>query len=121
MKIKIFTTTALVCCFVVCFAIIADLSGKWTGSLHAPDGNDYPLNYNFKVDGDKLTGTGESQQGTVPITDGKVSGTDFSFTIDAGGVALKNTGKFYAEADSCGLDMDYNGIKMHATLKRGDK
>ena len=121
MKIKIINTMALVCCIMVCFAVVADLTGKWTGSLHAPDGNDYPLNYSLKVEGDKLTGTGDSPQGSVPITEGKVSGADFSFTIDVGGVAVKNTGKFYAEADSCGLDIDYNGMKMHATLKRGDK
>lgn len=118
MKTKIFTTVALVCCFMVCFAMVADLTGKWSGSLHAPDGNDYPLTYDLKVDGDKLTGTGESPQGSTPITDGKVNGTDFSFTIDVGGVAVKNTGKFYAEADSCGLNIDYNGMMMHATLKR---
>ncbi|MCR8561780.1 hypothetical protein KXD93_29255 [Mucilaginibacter sp. BJC16-A38] len=121
MKKKIFTSTALLCCFMVCFALVADLNGKWTGTLHAPDGNDYPLNYTFKVDGDKLTGTGESPQGSTPITDGKVSGTDYSFTIDVGGVAVKNSGKLYPEADSLGMDIDYNGYKMHATLKRSDK
>jgi hypothetical protein len=121
MKTKIFITMALVCCFIVCFAIVADLTGKWTGSVHAPDGNDYPLNYNLKVEGDKLTGTGDSQAGSVPITDGKVNGSDFSFTIDVGGVAVKNTGKFYAAADSCGLDVDYNGTIMHSTLKRSAK
>jgi len=118
MKRKIFITVALVCCFAVCFALVADLTGKWTGTLHAPDGNDYPLSYTFKVDGDKLTGTGDSPQGSVPITEGKVAGNDFSFTIDVGGVAVKTNGKLYAEADSCGLDIDYQGNKMHATLKR---
>ena len=118
MKRRIFTTTALLCCFMVCFAIVADLTGKWTGSLKAPDGNEYPLTYNFKTDGAKLTGTGESPQGTIDITDGKVSGNDFSFTISVGGVDIKNTGKFYPEADSVGMDIDYQGMKMHATLKR---
>lgn len=121
MKRKIFTTIALVCFAIVCFAFVADLNGKWTGSLHAPDGNDYPLSYTFKVDGDKLTGTGDSPQGSVAITDGKVNGTDFSFNIDVNGVTVKNTGKLYEAADSCALDMDYQGMKMHATLKRGDK
>ena len=33
----------------VCFAIVADLAGKWTGSLKTPDGNEFPLTYNFHV------------------------------------------------------------------------
>ncbi len=118
MKRKIFTTVALVCCMMVCFAFFADLTGKWTGSLHAPDGNDYPLNYTFKVDGDKLTGSSTGQQGSVDITNGKITGNDFSFNIDVNGVDVKNTCKFYPEADSCGMDIDYQGFKMHATLKR---
>ncbi len=118
MKRKLITTAALLCCFMVCFAVVTDLTGKWSGSVHAPDGNDYPLKYNFKVDGDKLTGTGESQEGPVAITDCKIVGNDFSFTIPVGGVDIKNTCKFYPEADSIGMDIDYNGIKMHATLKR---
>jgi hypothetical protein len=120
MKRKIFTTVALVCCFVVCFAIAADLAGKWTGTLKAPDGNEYPLTYVFKTDSGKLTGTGSSPQGDVPITEGKIiNGTDFSFNIAVNGVDIKNTGKYYPAADSIGLDIDYNGMKFHATLKRG--
>ena len=118
MRNRIFINTALFCCFVVCLFFAGDLNGKWTGALHAPDGNDYPLNYTFKIDGDKLTGTGESPQGPMAITNGKVNGADFSFNVDVGGVDVKNTGKLYAEADSIGLDIDYNGMKMHATLKR---
>ena len=65
MRNRIFINTALFCCFVVCLFFAGDLNGKWTGALHAPDGNDYPLNYTFKIDGDKLTGTGESPQGPI--------------------------------------------------------
>jgi len=55
MKRKIFTTTALVCCIMVCFAIAADLAGKWTGTLKTPDGNEIPLTYVLKTDSGKLT------------------------------------------------------------------
>jgi hypothetical protein len=119
MKRKIFTTTALVCCFVVCLAAaIAALSGKWTGTLKAPDGNEYPLNYTFKVDSGKLTGTGQSPQGTVDLTDGKLKGDSLSFSIDVGGVKILNTGKYYSAGDSISLNIDYQGMKMHSTLKR---
>ena len=120
MKRKIFKTTALVCCFMVCFAVVADLAGKWTGTLKAPDGNEYPLTYTFKTDGDKLTGIGSSPQGDVPLTDGKItSSTDFTFNVAVNGADIKNTGKYYPTGDSIGLDIDFNGMKFHATLKRG--
>lgn len=119
MKKKYFTTVALVCCFIMFLFFAGDLNGKWSGTLHAPDGNDYPLSYTLKIDGDKLTGTGASPSGPVELTNGKVTnGTDFAFNMEINGVDTKNTGKLYAEADSVGLDIDYNGMKMHATLKR---
>jgi hypothetical protein len=115
---KIFTTTALLCCFVVCFAIIADMTGKWTGSIKTPDGNEFPLTYVLKVDGNNLTGTATSPQGDVAISNGKVTGTDFSFSLDVNGTDVKHTGKYYADADTAGLDIDFNGMKFHTTLKR---
>jgi len=122
MKKKIFTTTALVCCFLVCFAIVGDLVGKWSGTLKTPDGNEFPLSYTFKTDSGKLTGIVSGPQGDVPIADGKIiSPTDFTFSISVDGTDIKHTGKFYPDADSIGMDIDYQGMKMHATLKRDAK
>jgi len=104
----------------ICFAIATDLAGKWTGTLKAPDGNEYPLTYTFKTDSGKLTGTGTSPQGEVAITDGKLNGTDFTFNIGVNGMDIKNTGKYYPAGDSIGLDIDFNGMKFHATLKRAN-
>ncbi|MGN6639558.1 MAG: hypothetical protein ACTHJ8_11655 [Mucilaginibacter sp.] len=120
MKRKIFITTALLCCFVAAFAYFADLSGNWKGILTAPDGNEYPLNYTFKADGDKLTGTGQSPQGTVDLTDGKIKGDSLFFNIDVNGVQVLNSGKYYTAGDSISLTLDYQGMKMHTTLKRAD-
>ncbi|MDB5136698.1 MAG: glycoside hydrolase [Mucilaginibacter sp.] len=118
MKRKIFTTIAFVCCFAVAFAFFADISGKWTGVLTAPDGNAYPLNYTIKADGDKLTGTGQSPQGVIDLTDGKIKGDSLEFAIDVNGVKILNTGKYYSAGDSISLNIDYQGMKMHTTLKR---
>ena len=118
MKRKIFVTTALLCCFGAAFAFFAGISGKWSGMLTAPDGNEYPLNYTFKADSGKLTGTGQSTQGTVDLTEGIVKGDSLSFAIDVGGVKVLNTGKYYSTGDSISLNIDYQGIKMHSTLKR---
>jgi len=121
MKRKLFTTTTLLFCVAVCFAVVADLTGKWTGTLKANEGSEFPVNYEFKVDGNKLTGTGSTPNGEVPIADGKITGDTFSFTVPYDGMDIKNTGKFYASGDSIGLDVDYNGNNLHAMLKRNDK
>jgi len=122
MKKKIFTTVALVCCIMVCFAIAADLAGKWTGTIKTPDGQEFPLSYTFKTDSGKLTGMASSPQGDVQIANGKmVSATDFTFSVNVNGTDVLHTGKFYPDADSVGMDIDFNGMKMHATLKRDAK
>ncbi len=119
MKRKFFITTALLFCCAVAFAFFAGISGHWTGSLTAPDGNQYPLDYTLtSADNGTLTGKGQSMNGTIDITEGKVKGDSLSFAIDVGGVKVLNTGKYFAAGDSISLDIDYQGMKMHSTLKR---
>jgi hypothetical protein len=116
MKRKIFTTVALICCFMVALAVVADLTGKWSGTIKTPDGSELPVTYNFKADGAKLTGTVESPQGTVPVDNGKIDGDKFSFSVNVSGTDYPHTGKMYA--DSCGMDLDFGGQKVHFTVKR---
>lgn len=97
-------------------AIAADLSGKWVGQLSTPDGNSLDVSYNFKVDGNKLTGSASSPAGDVSIDNGKVDGDKFSFTVNVNGQDYPHTGKVYA--DSCGMDVDFGGPKMHMKLTR---
>lgn len=119
MKRKISITIALVFgCFLFCLAAFADLTGKWTGVLKMAN-NDLPVTYNFKVEGDKLTGNAEAPQGVLPLMEGKISGTEFSFNLDFNGMPIKHTGKYYG--DSIAIDVEFNGSKVHATLKRADK
>ncbi len=119
MKRKIFTTTMLVGCFMICLAAIADLNGKWSGKLVMGDGTEYPLLYNFKVDGDKLTGTALTPDGDVQIADCKTDGTTFSFSVTTSGMDIPHTGKFYG--DSAGIDLEINGSKIHSVLKRPEE
>ncbi|HTK20866.1 MAG TPA: hypothetical protein VL442_15185 [Mucilaginibacter sp.] len=117
MKRKLFTPIALVCLFIVFSAFVfADLNGKWNGVIKTPDGNDLEVSYNFKVDGDKLTGTAESPAGQVTVDDGKITGDTFSFKVTVDGNDYPHSGKVYA--DSCGLDIDFGAQKIHTTLKR---
>ncbi|MDP9046770.1 MAG: glycoside hydrolase, partial [Bacteroidota bacterium] len=109
----------LICAVAICFAaVIADMNGKWSGVLNAPDGNQYPLAYTFKIDGNKLTGTLETTGISVPIDSGSVSGNNIKFSVTVDGRAYAHWGKYYAGADSVGMDVDFAGTKTHTTLKR---
>jgi hypothetical protein len=119
MKKRLFSTLALVLCsFLICLAVVADLTGKWSGAIKTPNG-DFPIKYTFKVEGDKLTGTADGADSSVPITEGKISGNNFTFNLDFNGTLLKNVGKFYG--DSITIDVDYNGTNLHGMLKRVDE
>jgi len=119
MKRKILTTIVLLSFFAVCVAaVIADLNGKWGGVLNAPDGNQYPLAYTFKIDGNKLSGTLEVNGMAVPLDSGMVDGDKVKFSVTVGGNAYPHAGKYYAAGDSVGMDVNFMGTKAHTTLKR---
>jgi hypothetical protein len=118
MKRRILPIALLASCFFVCLVIFADLNGKFSGVLNAPDGNQYPLTYNFKVDGNKLTGTLGTPQGVVSIDSGKVSGNNMAFSVTVEGAVYAHKGIYYDKADSIGMDVDFAGTKTHTTLKR---
>lgn len=117
---KMFSLSALlVCSVLVCLAAGASLSGEWSGTLRTGDGNEYPLLYNFKVDGDKLTGTARGPHGDLPITDGEVHGASFTFDVKLDKLHLLHTGKFYP--DSVSLNIESDDAQAHTTLVRVNK
>ncbi|MDP4285791.1 MAG: glycoside hydrolase [Bacteroidota bacterium] len=117
MKRKLIFIGAICTCFLFVMAIAASLDGKWKGDFTTPNGDQVEAVYNFKVDGNVLTGTAESPRGAVSIDDGKVSGDKFSFSVTVDGNPYPHTGKFYE--DSCGVDIDFgSGEIVHETLVR---
>jgi len=75
----IVTLTLLLC---VSFGVLAaDVTGKWTAQVPSRQGGTREQSFNFKVDGDKLTGTISGRQGDIAISDGKASGDTISFTV----------------------------------------
>ena len=74
----------------------ADVSGKWTATFETQIGTQN-YTYEFKVDGEKLTGTAKSQFGQGPIVDGTVKGDQIAFVenLDFQGqqVQITYTGK----------------------------
>jgi FlaG/FlaF family flagellin (archaellin) len=72
----------------VCFALAAltavwaeDVTGKWVAQVPGRDGQTRETTINLKAEGDKLTGSISGRQGDTPIADGKISGSDISFSV----------------------------------------
>ena len=116
MKRKLFTTALLLCCFLAGFATITNLNGRWDGLLKTDQGDEYPLLYNFRINGDELTGTAKTPKGDMPINDGKITGDSFTFNVVVAGMEIDHRGKFYG--DSVSVDISLGEAKSHATLKR---
>ena len=83
-----------VCSVVAC---AADITGNWKADLQTPQGT-FQVNYSFKQDGEKLTGTWQAAQSpTIQITEGKVTGDKVSFVVqlgaNGGGMTFAHEGK----------------------------
>lgn len=77
MKSRIVLAVAALC-LVIAPAFAADVAGKWTASFDTQIGvQNYT--YNFKVDGNKFTGTCKSNIGEGEIVDGTINGDDVTF------------------------------------------
>jgi len=115
MKKRFSMMALLVCSVAVAFAAFADLNGKWTGTLKMAD-FELPLTYTFKVDGENLTGSITTPQGELPLSNGKIKGNDFTFSLDIGGNPMPQTGKYYG--DSTVITSEFQGQKTHIKLTR---
>jgi len=84
MRIRIFVLSAILM-FAAFPASALDLNGKWKGEMKTPNGDSLEIDFNFHVDGEKLTGTVANTYGEEQITEGTVKGDTISFVILAGG------------------------------------
>lgn len=116
MKKQFFLLALLLCSFIVCFAASINMNGVWSGTLKIEDGTQYPLQYNFTVDGDKLTGTAKGPTGDLTITDGEIHGNDFTFAVTLQKMYLVHSGRIYP--DSISLNIESGDSKAHVTLMR---
>jgi hypothetical protein len=102
-------------------AFAADIDGKWAGEVPGMDGSPMKINYTFKADGDKLTGSTTSPDGKeMAIKDGKISGNNISFNIafDMGGQEMKIDMKGVLSGDTLKMTMDMMGQPMEINLKK---
>jgi opacity protein-like surface antigen len=77
--------------FAALTALAADVTGTWIAQVPAR-GQTMETTFNFKSEGDKLTGTITNQfMSDVPISDGKVEGDSISFVqnVEFNGNAFK--------------------------------
>jgi hypothetical protein len=66
-----------------------DITGTWVGDLSTQDGGTFPLKFNLKQDGSKVTGNVQSPDGDpLPISDGKIDGDKISFTVTYNGMVI---------------------------------
>ncbi len=80
MKSRLFA--ALVFATLATASFAADITGKWTAEVPGRNGQTRTSTFDFKVDGEKLTGTTSGMQGDVPLVDGSVKGDDIAFNVE---------------------------------------
>jgi len=69
------------------------ISGEWDATLEAT-GTKAPVTFKFKLDGDRVTGTSESEHlGAGTLTNGTWADNLISFTIESGPMKLALTGQ----------------------------
>lgn len=117
---KTVTTVIMVMAFVA-FGFAQDVTGNWKGTVN----DQFEVNYTFKVDGEKLTGSSKGPDGSImPISNGVIKGEDLSFSIDIMGNATKMTGKIKAndtdktKAETVTLSFTINGNDGTLVLSR---
>ena len=77
-----------------------DIDGRWSGKMEGPEGGEMEMVFVFKVDGEKLTGKVEGPMGDMPMTNGKVNGTEFTFDVDAGWMTIGHLCKVLGDSIS---------------------
>ena len=96
-------------------AAAADVDGRWQGSIGGPNG-DITITYSFKTQGATLTGTAETPNGSVDITDGKVEGDKISFKTHFQDNAIDHEGT--VSGDTIQLKVTGPWGESNMTLKR---
>jgi len=102
--------------------LAADISGKWAGK--SEQGPDWV--FNFKADGNKVTGTMQGADGKErPINDGKLEGDALSFSVDSEwqGQAIKLVmkGKVSGEKIELRVDTEDGAWGTDLVLTRSSK
>jgi hypothetical protein len=103
-------TIILVAASFAAFAQKNAIDGNWKGS-RVTDNGTFEVNYTFKVEGDKLTGTWKTQFGETQLQNGKVDGKKISYTISFNDRTINYTGELVS-ADEIKLTNEMGEMKL---------
>jgi len=118
---KTFTVLLMMCALCIP-ALAADVDGKWNGTVNSPAG-DPPVTFNFKAEGEKLTGSTTGFDGSeVKITDGKIldggKNITFKVTFDFGGMPFVIDYKGAVTPTEIKITADAAGMPVELLLKK---
>jgi hypothetical protein len=91
------------------------VDGHWQGTVSGPNG-DFTINFTFKAEGTKLTGTVTTPNGDQPISDGKIEGDKLSFKTQFQDNTIEHEGT--VSGDTIQLKVKGPWGDMDMTLKR---
>jgi hypothetical protein len=98
-------------------AYAADIDGKWTGSIDTPNGA-VEVRYEFKAEGASLTGAALGPDGSsIPIKDGKISGSTLSFSLTVDFGAGPTTFNYTGEVSGADLKLSTSFMDMPIEVK----
>ena len=103
--------------FAVSIGFAQDINGKWKGQMESPNGP-MDLVFNFKANGDSLSGTVESPMGELPISNGKINGNTFSFLVNVGEMSMSHQCTAMGDSISMKVPGMQGGEPMELMLKR---
>jgi hypothetical protein len=86
------------------------IDGNWKSRRETPNGT-LEVNYTFKVEGDKLTGTWKTSFGEAALEEGKVDGKKISYTISFNDLKRRYTGELVSEKEIV-IKSDRGEIKL---------
>ena len=98
----------------------ADIDGKWTGTI-STGAAEFPVTFNLKADGAKLTGTTLGIDGSeVQLKDGKIDGANITFnvTLDFGGMPFAIAYKGVLAGDQLKMTAEVMGMPMEFVVKK---
>ena len=81
MKLRILLSVGVILALSAAAALAADVTGTWKASMPGRGGDTMEVTFQFKVDGNVLTGSQATQMGESEISEGKVEGDKISFKI----------------------------------------
>lgn len=112
MKMKILSIAAVVLVAFAATAWAANVAGKWAAEQPGRQGGVTVTTFDFKVEGNKLTGTMQrGEQEPVEISEGKVEGDNVSFAVvrSFGGNEMKIVYKGTVSGDELKLTPEMQG------------